>query len=206
MTATLTIATKASASLSYRVAIRRNSLSLATARSTTLRRRYADLLKRPQRSRSCTCSLSRIGITGLIPHATSPSRIRSALYPLSAASFLGRLPGLLAMAEPSSDPRILHSLRLPRVQITCRTLPRPSVITCSLEPNPPRQRPKPWSGGSLAWDPFFPRSSSMPGGADGSGVGVPLGPVDQAFGIGLHAKSLQHAFPGAVASPAQVTS
>src|SRR3569623_3495480 len=45
----------------------------------------------------------------------------------------------------------------------------------------------------------------MPGGADGSGVDIPLRPVDQAALIGLHSQGLQHPFPGAIGSPSQMT-
>src|SRR4051794_8336181 len=202
MLATVSIAKYAVASFSYRVAIRRNSFSFATARSTTLRPLYAFLSNRPNLSLSFTCSLSRIGITAWIPTDCSPLRMRSALYPLSAASFLGRRCSRRT-TDASSGPSTGHSLRLPRVSTTCSTLPRPSVITCSLLPKPPRLRPKPWSSGSSLSTPFFPRSGSMPGGADTGGVGVPLGPVDQSAGIGLHSQARQHAFPGSIASPGQ---
>ena len=59
MHATLTNARYDPASLSYRVATRRNSLSLAMQRSTTFRRRYAARISRGQASRSRTCSVSR---------------------------------------------------------------------------------------------------------------------------------------------------
>jgi hypothetical protein len=53
--------------------------------------------------------------------------------------------------------------------------------------------------------PFFPRSSSMPGGADGRGVDIPLRPVDQAASIGLHTQTAENLFPGALASPVQMS-
>jgi len=154
MLATLTIPTNDSASFSYRVAMRRNSLSFAMHRSTTFRFLYAFLSNSPQRFRSFTCSLSRIGITGWMPQRTSPSRIASELYPLSPTNRLGRRL-CRRQANPNSGPRIGHSLRLPRVRIACRRFPLPSVNMCSFEPKPPRLKPNPWSGGSCGCDPLF---------------------------------------------------
>ena len=123
-------------------------------RSTTFRFLYAFLSKTPQRSRSFTCSFSRMGITGWMPQRTSPSRIASELYPLSPARRLGRR-RCRRQADPNSGPRTGHSLRLPRVRIACRRFPFPSVNTCSFEPKPPRLKPSAWSGGSCGCDPPF---------------------------------------------------
>ena len=86
MHTTLIVPVNEDASLSYRVAIRRNALSLAIARSTTLRCLYARLSNVGcHRSRSATCSLSRSGITASTPRPLSHRRILSELYPLSPA-------------------------------------------------------------------------------------------------------------------------
>src|SRR5438105_8969880 len=132
MQAKLTIPMNDDASFSYRVAMRRNSLSLAMQRSTTLRFLYARLLSFGCHcSRSFTCSFSRIGITASTLRALSHRRILSELYPLSPAMRLGQCPPVLTSVDPTNGPMIGHSLRLPRVTITCSTLHFPSVYTCS---------------------------------------------------------------------------
>lgn len=74
---------------SKRVSMRRHSLSHPMSRSMTFRERYVSRSNSTTRcSRSC---FALDGMTGVMPSSSRYSSIQSARYPLSAASFSGRV-------------------------------------------------------------------------------------------------------------------
>jgi hypothetical protein len=155
----LTMARKLTASFSNRVASRRHSFSQPMQHSMMLRRRYASRSKLSGRPR-CRASWSeRWGITAPTAWRRSQVRILSTLYALSPATRLGRERGGprgwgIRTASISAS-NWVDSCLWPAVASTARGRPRPSVTRWSFVPNPPRERPRAWSGGSSV-PPFCP--------------------------------------------------
>ena len=156
---TLAIARKLTASFSNRVAIRRHSFSQPTQHSMMLRRRYASRSKLSRRPGWRAAWSERWGITAAMAWRRSQARIHSTLYALSPASRLGRERG-----RPSgcairtafiSTSNWVDSCLWPAVTSMASGKPWPSVTKCSFVPNPPRERPRAWSGGSSG-PPFCP--------------------------------------------------
>ena len=158
MIAALAMARKLTASFSNRVAIRRHSFNQPTQHSMMLRRRYASRSNARGRPR-CRAAWSRLcGITAPIARRRSQWRIPSRLYALSPATRLGRERGRprgwgIRTASISTS-NCVDSCLCPAVASMASGSPRPSVTMCNFVLNPPRERPRAWSGGSLA-PPFF---------------------------------------------------
>jgi hypothetical protein len=184
------MARKLSASFSNRVPTRRHSLSQPTQHSMMLRRRYASRSNVSGRPRWRASWSERCGITAPMARRRSHARIPSKLYPLSPATRLGRERGRpLGWGIRTASISVsnwVDSCAWPGVASMARGNPRPSVTMCSFVLNPPRERPRAWSGGS--WAPPFsplrpphgwpgpscrPRTTGPsrcgPGGPDGSG-------------------------------------
>ncbi len=151
------MARKFTASFSNRVAIRRHSLSQPTQHSMMLRRRYASRSNPSGRPRWRASWSERCGITAPIAWRRSQARMRSMLYALSPATRLGRERGRprgcgIRTASISVS-NCVDSCLWPGVASMARGRPRPSVTMCNFVLNPPRERPRAWSGGS--WAPLF---------------------------------------------------
>lgn len=186
----LTIARKLSANFSNRVAIRRHSFSQPMQHSMMLRRRYACRSKLTGRPRWRVSWSERWGMTAPIAWRRSQARIHWTLYALSPATRLGRERGRptgcgIRTASINTS-NCVDSCLCPAVASTARGRPRPSVTRCSFVPNPPRERPRAWSGGSLA-PPFSPHQplpglpeSSCRRRTTGPNRSAPLGPAGSA--------------------------
>lgn len=159
MIATLAIAKKLRASFSNRVAIRRHSFSHPTQHSMMPRRRYASRSSVRGRPRWRAAWSERCGITAPMECRRSQARIRSRLYALSPARRFGRERGRPRgcgiRTACISVSNCLDSCSWPAVASTASGRPWPSVTKCSFVPNPPRERPRAWSGGSST-PPFCP--------------------------------------------------
>ena len=147
------------ASFSNRVAILRHSFSHPTQHSMMLRRRYASRSNSRGRPRCRAAWSERCGITAPMARRRSQARMGSKLYPLSPATRLGRERGRprgcgirTACIRVSN---CVDSCAWPAVASMASGRPRPSVTMWSFVPNPPRERPRAWSGGSSV-PPFFP--------------------------------------------------
>lgn len=153
------MAKKLTASFSNRVAIRRHSFSQPTQHSMMLRRRYASRSNIRGRPRCRSAWSERWGMTAPIARRRSQARIQSKLYALSPARRFGRERGRpwgcgIRTASISVS-NWVDSCLWPAVASTASGRPRPSVTMCNFVPNPPRERPRAWSGGS-AVPPFCP--------------------------------------------------
>ncbi len=97
---------------------------------------------------------SRSGITTLIPRAVSFSRCSRAQYAVSASSASGRVRGRPANGRGTRSPSsrwgsIGESPACPGPIRRLRGRPAPSTSWWILVDSPPRDRPMPWSGGSM---------------------------------------------------------
>ena len=135
--ASATAARKFRASLSYRVATRRQSLSLENVRSMTLRKRYA------LRSNGCRRFLVGLfGMTGVVPVAIRSARKASLSYAASARQSSGAKPATSSAATGASP-------RWPGRTIRRLGLPRSSTAARILVVRPPRERPMAWMSAPL---------------------------------------------------------
>src|SRR6516162_3709404 len=91
-----------------------------------------------------------------MPRSCNHSRIQSAEYPLSPATFSGC--SRHAVASSSSGTNCWVSCSWPGLTVTAIGVPSPSQIKCSFVPKPPWLRPKAWSSGSPTGRFFFRRS------------------------------------------------
>jgi len=139
-------ALKLSRSLSYRVAMRRNSLSRPMRRSTTFRRRYVCLSNPLAEAGYFPSGRFLWGITGSPPRERIAFRNEPLSYALSAAICPNRQrggPGLPPMDTLSrSFVPWGHSWCCPGVSRAATGLPAPSQRAWSLVVSPPRLRPK----------------------------------------------------------------
>ena len=135
------------------------------APSMMLRRRYASRSNARGRPRWRAAWSERCGITAPMACRRSHVRIRSKLYALSPAIRLGRERGRPRgcgiRTASISVANCVDSCLWPAVASTASGRPRPSVTRCSFVLNPPRERPRAWSGGSSG-PPFSPHQP-LPG-------------------------------------------
>lgn len=138
---------KLSASLSYRVAIRRCSLSRPINRSTTLRLLYLFLSKRSAPQGYDPSRHLRWGISGSEPRCEITSREEAPSYPLSPDTTAKRLrgaPGLPPIDTPSKrGSSMVDSWTWPGVNLVMIGNPCPSQSRWIFVEKPPRERPKP---------------------------------------------------------------
>src|SRR5262249_60103866 len=85
--------------------------------------------------------------------SVSQSRIQSAEYPMSPASFSGC--SGQAVASSNSATNCCVSCSWPGLTVTASGVPAASQIRCNFVPKPPRLRPRAWSAGSPAGRFFF---------------------------------------------------
>src|SRR5262245_572957 len=88
-----------------------------------------------------------------MPRSQSHSRIQSAEYPLSPASFCGCSGHAVASSTSGSNRCV--SCSWPGPTATASGVPWPSQIRCNFVPKPPWLRPRAWSAGSPAGRFFF---------------------------------------------------
>ena len=162
-----TNARKVSATLTYRVAMRRHFLSLPINRSTTLRHLYWILLNPTARSGYVSSWFLRCGMSGVNPRCSIASRTASESYPLSPETTEDRRrggPGLPVIHTLSSiGSNMVVSCCWPGVISTVIGSPRPSHSTWSLVDNPLREFPKPCCSRLFSAEPLFfaPRRRSV---------------------------------------------
>src|SRR5690606_25620035 len=203
------MASKCTASFSERVAMRRWFLSQPTARSTMLRLRYCSRSKTgflPGRRFRCSIWSLRSGITAWTWCFLHQARTARVEYPLSPARRLGRLRGrpwpLWTETDSMSATNSVHSFTLPAVRRNAVIVPWESHTTWSLEPNPPRLRPRAWSSGSPGVLVFSPRSGCGLESTDAGAIDAKELPVDLAAPLHFRKQRSEDPLPGTVTRPA----